>query len=497
MGIVRNQGIKNMLSAYTGVVLGYINVILLFPAYFTSEQFGLINLLISVSFVYTQFSSVGLVNAISKYFPFFKTDDKRHNFFLTYIIVLSVSGFFIITLLFFVFKPLIIDAYINNSKLFVDYFLLLIPLAFSLLVYVIFETLARVIFRTVLANFIREVVIRILTTADIVLFIYNIVDFTGFIYVFVGIYMLSALIIVLQVIISREFKFIFSIKGMEKRHFVEFLRYGTYNLFSGAAMFVGQKVDIIMIGSMIGLSIVGAYSLYLFIATVISIPMRAFSKIAIPIIANSWKENDIKQINDIYKRTSLIQMILGMLLYIGVIINKHNLFIIVKKTEYIENFDIFYFLGIAFLIDVAVGLNSEIISSSKYYKYDALFNLIMLVVSIATNFIFIPILGGVGAAIAAATSFFVFNFSKWLFLYIKYKMQPVDFKQLFVLILGFVCVGVNYFIPQLNNVYLDIIFRNGIITLIFMSVLYFTKMSFDLNDRINTYINLIIHRKNF
>ena len=99
-----------------------------------------------------------------------------------------------------------------------------------------------------------------------------------------------------------------------------------------------------MIGSMIGLSIVGAYSLYLFIATVISIPMRAFSKIAIPIIANSWKENDIKQINDIYKRTSLIQMILGMLLYIGVIINKHNLFIIVKKTEYIENFDIFYFL---------------------------------------------------------------------------------------------------------------------------------------------------------
>ncbi len=495
MGIVRNQGIKNMLSAYTGVVLGYINVILLFPAYFTSEQFGLINLMISVSFVYTQFSSIGLVNAISKYFPFFKTEDKKHNFFLTYIIVLSVSGFFIMTLLFFVFRPLIVDAYINNSKLFIEYFLLLIPLAFSLLVYVIFETLARVIFRTVLANFVREVVIRVLTTADIFLFMYNIVDFTGFIYIFVGIYILSALIIVFQVILSKEFKFVFSIKGMEKKHFIEFLRYGTYNLFSGAAMFVGQKVDIMMIGSMIGLSIVGAYSLYLFIATVISVPMRAFAKIAIPIIANSWKENDVKQINDIYKRTSLIQMIFGMLLYIGVIINKHNLFLIVKKPEYVDNFDIFYFLGIAFLIDVAVGLNSEIISSSKYYRYDALFNLIMLVVSIVTNFIFIPILGGVGAAIAAAISFFVFNFSKWLFLYIKYKMQPVDFRQLFVLLLGFACLGVNYFIPNLNNIYLDIIFRSGIISVIFIATLYFTKISFDLNDRINTYINLIIRKK--
>ena len=491
MGIVRNQGIKNMLSAYTGVVLGYINVIMLFPAYFTAEQFGLINLMISVSFVYTQFSSIGLVNAISKYFPFFKTEDKRHNFFLTYVVVLSVSGFFIMTLLFFIFKPLIVDAYINNSRLFVDYFLLLIPLAFSLLVYVIFETLARVIFRTVLANFVREIVIRILTTADIILFMYNVVDFTGFIYIFVGIYILSALIIVIQVILSKEFKFVFSIKGLERKHFVEFLRYGTYNLFSGAAMFVGQKVDVMMIGSMIGLSIVGAYSLYLFVATVISIPMRAFSKIAIPIIANSWKENDIKQINDIYKRTSLIQMIFGVLLYIGVIINKHNLFMIVKKPEYVDNFDIFYFLGIAFLIDVAVGLNSEIISSSKYYRYDALFNLIMLIVSIVTNFIFIPILGGVGAAIAAATSFFVFNFIKWLFLYIKFKMQPVDFRQLFVLILGFVCVGVNYFIPQLSNIYLDIIFRSGIISIIFITTLYFTKISFDLNDRVNTYINLI------
>lgn len=495
MGIVRNQGIKNMLSAYTGVVLGYVNVILLFPAYFTSEQFGLINLMISVSFVYTQLSSIGLVNAISKYFPFFKTEDKKHNFFLTYVVVLSLSGFFVTTLLFVVFRPVIVEAYINNSKLFVDYFILLVPLAFSLLVYVIFETLARIVFRTVLANFVREVIIRVLTTADIILFIYNIVDFTGFIYIFVGIYIFSALIIVFQVIFSREFKFVFSIKGMERKHFVEFLRYGTYNLFSGAAMFVGQKVDIMMIGSMIGLSIVGAYSLYLFIATVISIPMRAFSKIAIPIIANSWKDNDIKQINDIYKRTSLIQMIFGVLLYIGVIINKHNLFVIVKKPEYVANFDIFYFLGIAFLIDVAVGLNSEIISSSKYYRYDALFNLIMLVVSIVTNLLFIPILGGVGAAIAAATSFFVFNFSKWLFLFIKYKMQPITFRQLLVILLGLACVWINYLIPQLQNVYLDIVFRSSIISVIFVASLYFTKISFDLNDRINTYLNLLKIKK--
>ncbi len=496
MGIVRNQGIKNLIFSYAGVALGYVNIILLFPAYFSSEQFGLINLMISVSFVYAQLSSVGLINAVTKYFPFFKSEDRRHNFFLTYIIVISVSGFILMTTVFFLLKPLIIEAYVDKSKLFVDYFILLVPLSLSLIAFTVFEVLARVVFKTVLTTFVREVVIRILTTLDIFLFIYKVVDFKGFMIIYVGIYIVSALIILTQVISTKEFRFVFSLKNTESRHFKEFLRYGGYNLLSGAAMFVGQKIDVMMIGSMIGLSIVGAYSLYLYIATVISMPLRAFSKIAIPIIANSWKENDIKQINDIYRRTSLIQFIFGLLIYVGVIINKDNLFMIIKKPEYIENFGIFYFIGIAFLADTTLGLTSEIVSSSKHYRYDALFNLMLLTVSVVTNLIFIPILGGIGAALAAAISFLTFNISKWLFLYIKHRMQPFNPKQILVIIAAAICIGINYLIPQMSNIYIDIIVRSAVISAIYILTLYFTKTSEDLNDRINTYLNLVFKRNN-
>lgn len=495
MGIVRNQGIKNLIFSYAGVALGYLNIIILFPAYFSSEQFGLINLMISVSFVYAQLSSFGLINAVTKYFPFFKSEDRKHNFFLTYIIVISGTGFILMTLLFFLFKPLIIEAYLDKSKLFVDYFILLVPLSLSLIAFTVFEVLARVVFRTVLTTFAREVVIRLLTTLDIFLFIFKVVDFGGFMLIYVYIYVFSSLIIVIQVIATKEFRFVFSIKGTEKKHFKEFLRYGSYNLLSGAAMFVGQKVDIMMIGSMIGLSIVGAYSLYLYIATVISMPLRAFSKIAIPIIANSWKENDTKQINDIYRRTSLIQFIFGLLIYVGVIINKDNLFMIIKKPEYVENFGIFYFVGIAFLADTTLGLTSEIISSSRHYRYDALFNIMLFVISVVTNLILIPILGGVGAALAAAISFITFNVTKWLFLYSKHKMQPFSKKQLFVILSAAICIGINYLIPQLHNLYLDIVLRSGIISAVYMASLYFTKTSEDLNDRINTYFNVLVKRK--
>jgi O-antigen/teichoic acid export membrane protein len=245
---------------------------------------------------------------------------------------------------------------------------------------------------------------------------------------------------------------------------------------------------------MVGLSIVGAYSLYLFIATVISIPMRALAKISIPIITNSWKDNDIKQINDIYKRTSLIQIIFGVLLYLGVIINKENLFVILNKPEYSANFAIFYFLGIAILIDVAVGLNSEIIASSKYYRYDALFNMILLGVSIIANLILIPILGGVGASIASAISFFTFNFIKWLFLYVKYKMQPIDYKQVLVVLVGAACLFVNHFIPQIKGIYLDVIVRSSVISIIYLVALYFMKISWDLNDRVRIYKDILLKK---
>lgn len=495
MGIVRNQGIKNLIFSYTGVALGYLNIIILFPAYFSSEQFGLINLMISVSSVYAQISSFGLINAVTKYFPFFKSEDRKHNFFLTYVVVISGTGFILMTILFFLFKPLIIEAYIDKSKLFVDYFILLVPLSLSLIAFTVFEVLARVVYRTVLTTFAREVVIRLLTTLDIFLFITKAVDFSGFMLIYVCIYFFSSLIILIQVVATKEFRLVFSLKGTEKKHFKEFLRYGSYNLLSGAAMFVGQKVDVMMIGSMIGLSIVGAYSLYLYIATVISMPLRAFSKIAIPIIANSWKENDTKQINDIYRRTSLIQFIFGLLIYIGVIINKDNLFMIIKKPEYVETFGIFYFVGIAFIADTTLGLTSEIISSSKHYRYDALFNVMLFAVSVITNLIFIPIWGGIGAALAAAISFITFNITKWLFLYSKHRMQPFSIKQLPVILFAAVCIGINYFIPQLHNIYLDIILRSGVISAVYISGLYFTRTSDDLNDRINTYLSVLFKRK--
>lgn len=475
-------------------MLGYVNIIILFPAFFTTEQFGLIQLLVSVSFVYVQFAAVGLVNGITRYFPFFKTEDKKHREFLSYIVFIGTSGFIITTIAYLLFRDLIISAYIEKSKLFTDFYFTLLPLSLFLMVFNIIEALVRVVFKTVFATMLREVGMRLLTTLGILLYAFKIVKFDYFVYYYVCTYLVVALLIFIQFLHSNEFIIHFSFSGINKSKFIDLLRYGLYNLMSGAAMFVGQKIDIMMIGSMIGLKIVGVYSLYLYIATVIYIPMKALARISVPIISASWKENDVPKINEIYKQTSLIQLIIGMLIYIGVVINKNNLFHLLNKSEYAENFGLFYFIGIAILIDVSVGINSEIIANSSKFRYDAFFNVILFVTSVIMNLILIPLWGGIGAAAALVVTFFVFNLIKSLFLYFNYRMNPLSYRQPLVILISVVCFLLGNYFPALPNVYLDILVRSSVTSALFLGLIYVTKVSADINQRIVVYYNFIMNK---
>jgi O-antigen/teichoic acid export membrane protein len=495
LGIVRKQALANSFFSYIGVALGYLNLIILFPAYFTSEQFGLIGLIISVSVVYSYLSAFGLANTIPRFFPFFKTDDRKHQGFLLYIILIGTTGFLILTILFLVLRPLIISAYVEKSKMFIDYYYFLIPLSLFTLLFNVFEATARAIFRTGYATFLKEVLLRLFTTIIIILFVLKILSFEQFVYFYILINGICALLLMFQIIFSKEFVFKIEFSSFSKSKFFEILKYGSFLFLSSAAMIIGQSgADVLILGSMVGLSIVGAYTIYFRIATLIYVPMRALSKISVPIIATAWKNNDTKQIADIYKRTSLIQFIFGCLIYIGVIINKHNLFYFLKRPEYIDNFNIFYFVGIAVLIDISVGLNSEIIVNSSKYRFDPLFNIILLIVSVTVNYLLIPVLGGVGAAIAAVASFFTFNFIKWLFIVINFKMQPLDYRQLVVIAVTVVSYFIGNSIHVFNNVFIDIIVRSSVTFVIYSGTIILLKVSPDLNERYWVYKNLFFKK---
>ena len=125
MGIVQKESIKLTVVFYAGSALGYLNRVLLLTNFLTATQVGLIGVLTNVAMLYAQFATLGIPTVSNRFFPFFFNKEKKHNGFFFWGNVFVFIGFLITSLLFVLFKPLIIRQYIDNSPLIVDYYIFL------------------------------------------------------------------------------------------------------------------------------------------------------------------------------------------------------------------------------------------------------------------------------------------------------------------------------------------------------------------------------------
>lgn len=486
MGIVKSQAYKNTAISYIGIVVGYVNLVLFYPKYLTTEQIGLFQLLIGMSLLYSLVASLGMPSIVARYFPFHRSEDLTHNGFVHWITLFSLVGFILSTLLFFIFKDVIIANYIIKAPLFVRYYYFLIPLTFFTVFFNLLESFGKVIYQTIYSGFLREIVLRILTTVAILLLAKGWLDFSQFIVFYILIYSLISVLLFVNLAIAGKFSYRFNKTEFLKIKNKEIVAYGFYMLLSGAVYVLLQKIDLIMLGSMVGLSIVGVYSTFFNIATVITVPAKALNRVTYQIIADSWKEKNMSHIADIYSKTSIIQMIAGCLLFIGILINKDNLLSMINKNEFTQQFDLFIIIGLSFLVDITGGLNGHIIGSSHKYKLITVLVIFTALFCIGLNYLLIPLYGGQGAAFAFLITTALFNFCTWFYIKYRFKMQPFSYKHLLVLVTSLLSYFIGAYFWKMPNLYLDILIRSGITTLVFGFIIYYLKVSLDLNEKVDS-----------
>ena len=133
------------------------------------------------------------------------------------------------------------------------------------------------------------------------------------------------------------------------------------------------------------------------------------------------------------------------------------------------------------VVDMATGLNSELISVSKYYKFNFRISFLLVVLLLVFNRILIPKYGIYGAAWGATLSIAFFNLAKMVFLWWKMQLHPFSSKSLLVLLAGAGAWVAIYFIPTLFNPIVDSILRSGIIVFVYACLLIWFKPSEDLN----------------
>jgi len=480
LGVIKQQSIVNTFITYIGIVLGFISTIYLYPNFLEPDQYGLTRLLLSVSFVFTQFAHLGMNNTAIRFFPYFEDENNDHNGFLFLVLVVPITGFILFLGVIFFFDDLLISYY-DTSTYFGDYYLLLIPIVFGLLYFEVINSYVRARLHSVPGSVISEVILRVITILLLVLFWYEWITFEQFMIAFACSYIVQPLLLLLFLFVKGELFLKPNFAYLKTTLVKRMANYGLFAVLGGMTTLIVNNIDIIMLGSLAGLTETGVYAIAFYIGSVIIVPQRSLGKIAPSVVAKHLKEKNYDEIERIYKSSSINQMVPGLLIFIGVVANLHNLNDILPDA-YASASPVIIIIGLSKLIDMTAGINGAIILNSKYYRFDLISMIILIIFSISLNYWLIPILGMTGAAIATATSLFLYNLIKGIYVWIKFKMQPFSSRILVLIgfssILLFGSLQTAYF----DNTYLDILIRSVAITLIYS----FGVLSLNISEEVNS-----------
>jgi len=496
MGIVIRQSIYSTLISYLGVAIGYINLLYFYPKFLSLEQVGLFRTIQDAAILFTPFAQFGLTQTIFRFYPQLVKDKKTSHTFITLMALMALAGFAVFLLVFKIFESPLLSYFQNNAKEIIQYASLILWLTLVLVMIAVLEAFSRSLLKTVVPNLLREVMARLFLSILVLIYFSGLITFNQFIIGSVLGYLLWLVVLVFYLWRQGEISVNTNFTSLDKTKFPELFKYSLLSFAGMAGLILIGKIDSLMVSALLGLSANAIYTTAFYMATVIEIPKRALSQIAMPLISRAFEKNDLKEIATLYSKTAINQFIIGSILLIGVWINLDNLFTIMPNGEhYGAGKWVVIIVGGGKLVDMLFGPSSEIIVLSKYYRFNILLILILSAFIVFSNNLLIPRYGIEGAAWGAAFALIAFNATKYIFIYTRYKIQPFDISTVKVFAIVLITLVINSFILKIENTIVDIIFRSFLVTIVFGGLILLTKSSPEANDLFKKGVKLISRKK--
>ncbi|HKL66889.1 MAG TPA: oligosaccharide flippase family protein, partial [Bacteroidales bacterium] len=317
MGLIQQQTIKGTVYSFLGVIIGFVNIAVLSPMIFTTDQIGLTQVMVAMATIIAQMGNLGFNNVAARLFPLFRSPRKGHNGYLSLAFLVSGAGFIICLVLLSLYMPAFIENNREKSMLLAEYAEYLPLLVGIIMLFTLLDYYSKVLFNAVLGTFLREFVMRLVLLGLILSFYFGIIDFSDYVFLFIVAQAIPALGITVYLLIKGEFKFTgfreFITPSLKK----QMLSLCAFGILSGLSGIAITSIDKYMVNAYVGLSGAGIYSIAVYFASLILIPARSLQKIAIPVISEAWKRNDNEVIQNVYYKSSINQLIIGLLIFIG------------------------------------------------------------------------------------------------------------------------------------------------------------------------------------
>ena len=448
MSQIRRQSIISTLLVYVGFAVGFINTYFFTrQGFFSESQYGLTALFINIANLMFAFANFGMLSTVYKFYPYYNDNlEKKKNDLFTWALVVSVAGFVIVTLAGLFFKDLVIRKFGRSPEL-LQYYLWIFPFGFSYLLFSILEVFAWNLKKSIFTTFLREVMFKGLTTILIFLFVFKFIKtFDLFIKLYSFTYGFVAICLLVFLIRSKQFYLTFSISRVTKKFYKKILSLVSLVYFGGIVLMIAQVIELLVIASLVGSAAAGIYALGSVVAGLVQAPQRGAVAASIPVLSQAWKDKDLEKISLIYQRSGINLLIASLGIFLIVWLNYTDAVTVFHlKAGYLQSEWIFFFLGLAKVIDLGTGVNSTIIGTSVYWRFELISGMILVAVIIPLNYFLVKKLGIVGAGCSNIISFTIYNAIRIIFLRRKFNMHPFSMKTIYAIILASFCYFVCYF----------------------------------------------------
>lgn len=491
MSTIRKKSLTATIWIYAGFLIGAINTYFFtHKSWFSTDQYGLTRVMLEISQLMFAFSTLGVTSYLYKFFPYYEDNlEPKKNDLLSVAFLVSLAGFIITCLGVFFLEPVIVRKFSTNSMLLVQYFYLTLPLAFCILIYNILEAYSYGFEKGVLTSLLRETVLRLYTMVIIVLKIFNIISFKTFIFLFSFQY--AVIVIVLGIYLHKQNKLwlSFKISRVTRKFRKKIIAILGLTFIVIVVSVLRSSIDGLVLAAKQNLGKVGIFGFAAYMVSVLQAPFRSIVAITIPILSRAWKEKDHKEIEKIYKRSSINLLSFALFIFFCIWLNYTNaIHFFGINPDYLEGKWVFFLLGIVTIIEMGTGVNGQIIGTSTYWRFELWTSLLLTALIIPLSYFLTVKYGILGPAIANLVSFSIYNFVRFWFLWKKFYLQPFSRKTAEVIVIAIGAYAVAYIAFIKVDGLVAMMGSTLLFAALFLPLLYVRNISPDVKPVINNFI---------
>ncbi len=495
MSTIRRQSIISSIVIYIGFAIGLLNVYfftregLLNSNGFTTTQYGLTGIFIAIATLMLAFANLAMPNYIWKFYHYYNDFlPPRKNDMITWALVVSSVGFILVMIAGWFMKDLVIRKFGANSPELLQYYYWIFPMGLGLTIFAVLEAWAWNLGKPVLTNFLKEVQWRLLVTVLIVLFSLKVIpDFDLFIKLYAVTHIGIAVTLFIYLVVKKKLFFTFHVSKVSRRYFRKIAIQCSFVYASTVVFALSQVYDTIVIAAVGGLDKAGIFTLAQLMGSVIYAPQRGVVAAAVPSMSRAWKEKDHAMLQKIYQRSSINLLIFASGIFALIALNYTEAIRTLNlRPDYLLGFGAFLIIGLTRVIDLGTGVNSELIATSNYWRFQLISGVVLLAFMIPLTYTLTKQYGIIGPAIANFISITVYNTMRIVFLWKKFRLFPFTINSMYAVLIGFVAWGLSYIAFGQVHGWWGMIGRSVMFVLLFAFTIARTRISPDVRPVVET-----------